>query len=269
MLLVVITFISGADPGAEEDQGLADPGAEEDQELASPGAVKDQGLADLRGLRWIEVPCPDRVVRKPWILVGGSKRSTGTQTRASMQTERGACRGAMGAVGGNGSMCGCYGGKFKAQGIFLETSRGSTHPPMHLPCAAAAAADGHGAGDPDDALTVWQYVRKAWGQRAQDEDEDEDDALTVWQCACKAWRQGLKQRRKQQENGRNQGTEKARHGAARKFWQRWRKRAAYMEELGEEAGNLLYKAEQAGKRQKQREKAKKKARPKGNRKPQK
>ena len=49
LVLVHITFISGADPGAEEDQGLADPGAEEDQGLADPGAEEDQGLADLRG----------------------------------------------------------------------------------------------------------------------------------------------------------------------------------------------------------------------------
>ena len=38
LAFVIIAFIPGADPGAEEDQGLADPGAEE-----------DQGLADLRG----------------------------------------------------------------------------------------------------------------------------------------------------------------------------------------------------------------------------
>ena len=43
-----------------------------------------------------------------------------------------------------------------------------------------------------------------------------------------------------------------------KFWNRWRKRAAYMEELGEEEGNLLYKAEQAKKMQKQRGEAKRK-----------
>ena len=62
---------------------------------------------------------------------------------------------------------------------------------------------------------------------------------------------------------------KGRHEAVRKFWQRWRKRAAYMEELGEEAGNLLYKVEHVEKRQKEREKAKKKARQKGKKKPKK
>ena len=38
LAFVMIMFISGAGPGAKEDQGIADPRAEE-----------DQGLADLRG----------------------------------------------------------------------------------------------------------------------------------------------------------------------------------------------------------------------------
>jgi hypothetical protein len=118
--------------------------------------------------------------------------------------------------------------------------------------------------DPDDGLTVWEYLCKAWKKEKEQKEQDED-ALTLHAFL----KQALQEKCKEQENHRKQNKKKARQEAVKKFWQRWKKRAAYIEELGEEAGNLLFKAEHANKIQRQREKARKKTRQKGKKKPKK
>jgi hypothetical protein len=131
-------------------------------------------------------------------------------------------------------------------------------------CPQLDDGDGHGVDDPDDALTVWEYLCKAWKREGEQKEQAEDDMSLLDHL-----RQALQKKHQQEEDDRKQSKKKARHDADRKFWQRWKKRAAYMEELGGEAGNLLYKVEHADKRQKQREKAKKKARQKGKKRPKK
>ena len=116
---------------------------------------------------------------------------------------------------------------------------------------AAEVFLGHDSGDDsDDALTVWEYLCKCWGQRAR---QDEEDEATLAELMRRWVLQ--KQQKKEEAMVQKQGT---RDEASKKLRQREAKRAAYMEELGKEEGDRLYKEEQAEGRKHARWKAKRK-----------
>jgi len=83
--------------------------------------------------------------------------------------------------------------------------------------------------------------------------EEGDDNCTFLNL-LRSWVQDQaqkKQKKKKKKKGTKKGKKKKKHckekQTEKKFWQRWRKRLSYMEELGEVEGNRLYMDEHAQK----------------------